>query len=100
MKNMKGNRASQSSQMTWYVFFVLAGSTMIAHGARMIYQGLFYPLSYYPAPVPTTLDFWFDWVILALLGCVVFLYGIVKFFQRSHQRNIPHNSIIYEPSIT
>lgn len=61
--------------------FVLAGAIMIGHGARMMYQGLFQPLSYYPAPTPNTIDFYFDWLTLAILGLFIVLYSIHTFYR-------------------
>jgi hypothetical protein len=57
------------------ILIILAGSTMIAHGLRMMSQGLFYPNSIYPAPVPTSIDFWFDWFTLCLFGIIILFIG-------------------------
>jgi len=84
----------------WIIFFVFAGSTMIAHGARMMFQGLFRPFSVYPAPLPSTLDFWFDWMILALLGCILFSYGLYTFHQQTKQRSSQYDSTAYLHCIT
>lgn len=48
---------------------------MIAHGLRMMMQGIFHPESIYPAPLPTSIDFWFDWFILSLLGASILFIG-------------------------
>jgi hypothetical protein len=91
---------SKWKKSVWNVFFVFAGSTMIAHGARMMVQGLFYPTSIYPAPVPTKIDFWFDWMALAILGTIMFIFGLWSFYKTTKQGRqalIPGN---YEPCIT
>lgn len=54
---------------------------MIGHGARMMYQGLFHPFSYYPAPTPYTIDFYFDWLTLAALGLFILLYSLRSFYR-------------------
>ena len=53
---------------------------MAAHGARMMFQGLFHPNSYYPAPTPMTFDFWFDWTTLLILGLIIFYLGVSSFY--------------------
>jgi hypothetical protein len=63
------------------ILIVFAGSMMVAHGLRMMMQGMFYPTSYYPAPVPTSFDFWFDWFTLSFIGGIVFLWGLVEFYR-------------------
>jgi hypothetical protein len=68
-------------QKTKLIIIILAGSTMIAHGLRMMVQGLFYPTSIYPAPVPTSIDFWFDWFTLAVMGSIVFFIGLTSFYR-------------------
>jgi len=90
----------KKKDVIWTIFFVFAGSTMIAHGARMMFQGLFRPLSVYPAPVPSTLDFWFDWMILALLGVILFSYGLKAFYQRTKQRKPQYETSVYLHCIT
>ncbi len=73
-------------ETTKYMIIIFAGTTMIAHGLRMMVQGLFYPASIYPAPIPTSVDFWFDWFTLAILGLAVFVMGIRSYYQiRKHQ---------------
>ena len=76
--------------------FLLSASIMIGHGARMIYQGLFRPNSYYPAPTPYTLDFWFDWTILLILGIIVFIFVIKNFYHRETKRK--EKEIFFNPS--
>ena len=69
------------------LLIVFSGGIMAAHGARMIYQGLFRPNSYYPAPTPYTLDFWFDWTTLLILGLIMFYFGITAFYQNQYFKN-------------
>jgi hypothetical protein len=38
-------------------------------------QGIFHPDSIYPAPLPTSIDFWFDWFILSILGASILFIG-------------------------
>ena len=59
---------------------------MVAHGLRMMTQGLFFPHSIYPAPVPTSFDFWFDWFTLTVMGIVVFALGIFSFYHQMKQQ--------------
>ncbi len=62
------------------ILLVISGGIMFAHGARMMYQGIFRPNSYYPAPTPATIDFWFDWTTLLILGIIIFYFGITAFY--------------------
>lgn len=57
------------------ILFIISGSIMIAHGLRMMIQGIFHPNSIYPAPLPTSIDFWFDWFILSILGISIMFIG-------------------------
>jgi hypothetical protein len=57
------------------VIIVFAGSMMIAHGLRMMTQGIFFPDSIYPAPVLSSIDFWFDWFVLCLFGIGIVFIG-------------------------
>jgi len=68
------------------IVFILSASIMIGHGARMIYQGLFKPDSYYPAPTPYALDFWFDWTVLLVLGIIVFTFAISSFYKNLNKK--------------
>ena len=68
-------------QKTKIIIIILAGSTMIAHGLRMMVQGLFYPTSIYPAPVPSSIDFWFDWFFLSILGIIILYIGSKRWMQ-------------------
>jgi hypothetical protein len=74
--------------VTKTIIIILAGSTMLAHGLRMMTQGLFFPQSIYPAPIPTSIDFWFDWFTLAVLGTIVFLIGIKSFYQQMQEKKM------------
>ena len=67
------------------LFFIFAGSAMIAHGLRMMTQGLFFPTSYYPAPLPSTIDFWFDWFLLFILGTIVIYLTMKQWFTWIHK---------------
>lgn len=67
------------------MLLVFSGGIMFAHAARMMYQGIFQPTSYYPAPTPATVDFWFDWTTLLVLGVIIFYFGITAFY---------HNQIV------
>lgn len=71
------------------ILIVFAGCIMAAHGLRMIYQGIFWPNSYYPAPTPSTLDFWFDWTTLLVLGIIIFYFGISSFY---HSQNLKYKA--------
>ncbi len=84
-------------QKTKLIISILAGSTMIAHGLRMMVQGLFYPTSIYPAPVPTGIDFWFDWFTLALMGSVVFVIGLTSFYQQV-KTNDEKKTVVFQPT--
>ncbi|MEM0466519.1 MAG: hypothetical protein QXX20_02805 [Candidatus Thermoplasmatota archaeon] len=75
------------------LLFLMAGAIMIGHGTRMMYQGLFHPDSYYPAPTPQTLDFYFDWFTLAVVGIGILSYGLITFYR--HQRKTSQNYIPY-----
>ena len=75
------NTGKDKSFLKYTVIIILAGSTMIAHGLRMMVQGLFYPTSIYPAPVPTSIDFWFDWFTLSILGIIIVYIGGKRWMQ-------------------
>jgi len=64
---------------------IFASVVMIAHGLRMMVQGIFYPTSYYPAPLPTRLDFWFDWCSLFVLGALVLGIAMKRWMRWIHQ---------------
>ena len=70
---------------------------MIAHGLRMMIQGLLYPTSIYPAPVPTGIDFWFDWFTLAVMGSVVFVIGLTSFYQQV-KTNDEKKTVVFQPN--
>ncbi len=70
-RNGEGKQSSLKST----ILFIIAGSIMIAHGLRMMMQGIFHPESIYPAPLPTSIDFWFDWFILSILGAGILFIG-------------------------
>jgi len=59
--------------------FLLAGTMMIAHGARMIFQGVFCQGSYY---TPGIFDLFFDWLTLLIVGIIVFYYTISTFYKK------------------
>ncbi len=76
----KAKRATDHFYLKTFLL-LFAGVIMIGHGARMMYQGLFQPLSHYPAPTPNTIDFYFDWLTLAMLGLFILLYSIHTFYR-------------------
>jgi hypothetical protein len=64
------------------ILILVSGALMIGHGARMIYQGIFYPNSYYS---PNYFDILFDWTTLLILGIIMFYLGLKIFYVK--QRN-------------
>lgn len=80
MVRKKGERVIPTN-IFHIILIILAGSAMIAHALRMITQGIFFPNSIYPAPLPTELDFWFDWVILLVFGISVSIIGFRQWSQ-------------------
>lgn len=62
---------------TYAILFVI-GAIMIAHGSRMVYQGLFEPESYYQ---PSLFDVLFDWTTLIAFGIFVGYYGLSHYLQ-------------------
>jgi hypothetical protein len=68
------------------ILIVFSGGIMSAHGLRMIFQGIFKPNSYYPAPTPASFDFWFDWTTLLILGIIIFYFGITAFYHNPDLR--------------
>jgi hypothetical protein len=63
--------------------YVISGSIMIGHGLRMIYQGVFFKGSSY---FPNTFDIFFDWLTLAVLGSIIFYFGIKKFYKKTEEK--------------
>jgi len=57
--------------------FLLAGSIMIGHGARMIYQGVIHPNSVYK---PGLFDLYFDWLSLLVLGIFILSFALYNFY--------------------
>ncbi|MEM4258959.1 MAG: hypothetical protein QXL17_07420 [Candidatus Thermoplasmatota archaeon] len=74
------------------LLFLMAGAIMIGHGTRMMYQGLFHPDSYYPAPTPQTLDFYFDWLTLLLLGICILTYAFYTWYKYLKRMLEKHNT--------
>ncbi len=73
-------------QKTKTIITVFAGTIMIAHGLRMMTQGIFFPDSFYPAPVPSSIDFWFDWFTLAIIGGLIFYLGLQSFYEQQKRK--------------
>jgi hypothetical protein len=92
--------AKESSFLKYTVIIILGGSTMIAHGLRMMIQGLFYPTSIYPAPVPSSIDFWFDWFTLSILGIIIVYIGGKRWMQWIQKKKAKNNEKKKYPSIT
>ncbi len=83
----KGIQKHRSRSSIWgTVVIVIAGIAMIAHGLRMMTQGIFFPDSFYPAPVPSSIDFWFDWFILFVLGLSIMFIGAKRWRIWMHQK--------------
>ena len=61
---------------------LFSGALMIAHGLRMIIQGVFYPTMTYQ---PNLFDLFFDWLTLCVLGVFVFCFAAYRFYQSSQQ---------------
>jgi hypothetical protein len=85
-------------QTTNLVLIIFAGAIMVAHGLRMMTQGLFYPQSYYPAPVPSSIDFWFDWFSLAALGLALFVMGVRSYYQVKKDREKEPSDVSFQPT--
>jgi len=64
------------------ILIIVSGAIMIGHGARMIYQGLFNPNSYYS---PNLFDILFDWTTLLILGIFMFYFGLKIYYLRQQQ---------------
>lgn len=58
---------------------------MIAHGTRMMYQGIVHPNSYYPAPTLSSFDFYFDWLTLTIVGIIVFTIALISFYKKKEE---------------
>jgi hypothetical protein len=54
---------------------------MVAHGLRMIYQGVFQPGSTYQ---PNIFDLYFDWLTLVILGAFLFGLSCVEFYRQGN----------------
>jgi hypothetical protein len=84
---MVNYRTKRNSESKWgYVkifLFVLSGSIMIGHGARMIYQGLYVTGSTY---APNLFDIFFDWLVLAILGIFILSFALNTFYHKSCEK--------------
>lgn len=72
----------RTSKYVKHALIALSGVIMIAHGSRMISQGLFYPGSVYQ---PGLFDLLFDWFTLLFLGGFVAWYGFTRFYKDTQQ---------------
>ncbi len=54
---------------------------MVAHGLRMIYQGVFQPGTLYQ---PNTFDLYFDWLTLVILGCLLFGFSCIQIYRQGN----------------
>ena len=88
----------EGKKRTYTLLIVFAGSMMVAHGLRMMIQGLLYPSSYYPAPILTSLDFWFDWFTLSFIGIIIFLWGLIEFYRLRKARMKSFDSVPVTPT--
>lgn len=60
---------------------VTSGFMMVAHGARMIFEGIKGENVYRP----DTFDIFFDWTTLAVAGLIMFSWGLYLFYSRYHE---------------
>ncbi len=67
------------SKLTKYAIIAIAGTIMIAHGSRMIAQGILSPNICY---IPNYFDLIFDWLTLILLGFFITWFGFFEFYKR------------------
>jgi len=56
---------------------LVSGTLMIAHGLRMIVQGVFFPTMTYQ---PNVFDLFFDWLTLCILGVFLFCFAAYRFY--------------------
>jgi hypothetical protein len=81
---------------------IASGTMMLAHGARMIYEGISGKNVYRP----DTFDIFFDWTTLAIAGLIMFSWGLYLFYsryQRDHEVEweitCPNCGFIYKDNI-
>jgi len=72
-------RQNQFFPSKFSLLIIISGAIMIGHGARMIYQGLIHPQSYYS---PNLFDILFDWTTLLVLGVFLFYIGLKTYYIR------------------
>jgi len=75
---IKNNKININSNYTKSIIFLLSGCIMVAHGGRMIYQGLCCKGSYY---IPGLFDIIFDWLTLLFLGIIILYYAFVSIYK-------------------
>ncbi len=69
---------------------IFASVMMVAQAARMLYQGVYYPNAVYRSPAPHTLDFWFDWFLMLMLGISIGILGWKRWVDRAHGDTISY----------
>lgn len=71
------------------LLIVTSGMLMTAHGVRMIYEGIKGENVYRPG----TFDIIFDWTTLAIIGLIMFSWGLALFYSRYSQDQSKNLSI-------
>lgn len=92
-----GRMRKSNKKNLLFVAFFLSGCIMIGHGARMIYQGVFRPKSYYS---PGLFDIFFDWATLLVLGIIILSFSISAFYhmQEKKQNSKKEEKMFLNPS--
>lgn len=96
-KQLFHQRGRNNKKYLLFITFFLSGCIMIGHGARMIYQGVFRPDSYYS---PGLFDIFFDWTTLLILGIIVLSFSVSTFYhlQEKKQMDKKEEKMFLNPS--
>ncbi len=77
LKTISISKQKQLFSSKFTLLIIISGAIMIGHGARMIYQGVVHPNSYYS---PNLFDIFFDWTSLLVLGIIMFYFGLKMYY--------------------